>query len=82
MTLDARALWDEVQGNLTKLTACPRHRFGGTYRLGERKVCERCGGSMTLTAIGEYIRGFKAAGGSVDEIWPEWEKPRVPVPAL
>lgn len=80
MALDARQIWDEVKGNNEKLSGCSRHRFGGTFKIGERKACERCGGTMTLTAIGEYVRGFKAAGGSPDEIWPGWEKPRVPIP--
>lgn len=70
MSIDVHAHWGEVKANSGKLATCPRHRFGGTFKIGERKTCEHCGGTMTLAGIGDYIRGYEASGKPADDIWP------------
>lgn len=71
ISADALALWEEVKENNRKLSECKRHEFeGGPVRLGQKMICKRCGGSMQLVAIGEYISGYEAAGKSADDIWP------------
>lgn len=70
------ALWDQVKENYRKICECPRHRFAyvGAVKLGQKFQCQACGGTMGLIGIGDYIAGYKAAGGDVNDIWPEFEK--------
>ena len=71
--LDAKSLWAEVQANRRALDACPLHKFTETeVRLGQKLRCEACGGTMSLTDIGNYIRGYKAAGKPASDIWPAY----------
>lgn len=72
--IEARKIWDEVKENLRKLRACAKHRFAEQpVKIGQKVECLNCGGKMGLISIGDYIAGYKAAGGSVDDIWPNYE---------
>ena len=70
-------IWEEVKANIARIDACPRHRFEGdraAVKLGVRQVCLNCGGAMGIVDIGNYIKGFEAAGGSADAVWPGYRK--------
>lgn len=70
------SIWEQVKANSARLKGCARHRFsGGKVKIGQKMTCLVCGGEMDLPRIGEYIRGYKAGGGSADDIWPEYEMP-------
>lgn len=71
-----RGIWEDVKANSARLRACARHRFDGDFQIGKRKVCLVCGGGMSLTDIGNYIRGYEAAGGNADAVWPGFQKPK------
>lgn len=74
MSIAAATLWAEVKENLRKIRACSRHRFvAQAVKLGQKVVCQNCSGQMGLTSIGDYIAGYKAAGGDVNDIWPDYE---------
>lgn len=74
--LDSKTLWEEVKENNRKIRECPRHRFAhvNAVKLGQKFQCQVCRGTMGLIEIGNYIAGFKAAGGKVDDIWPGFER--------
>lgn len=69
-------LWAQVRANSNALDACPRHRFEGTTaRIGQKFTCLNCGGVQTLSAIGAYLHGYRAAGGNPDDVWPGFFRP-------
>lgn len=73
MSIDGKALWAEVQENSRKMRECSRHRFEHqTVTLGMKINCLNCGGYLRLTDIGQYIAGYKAAGGDEADIWPAY----------
>jgi hypothetical protein len=73
MRRDVRAIWDQVKANSAKLEACPCHRFaGGPVQIGQRHLCLECGGEMAGSDLLWYIRGYEAAGGAADIIYPRW----------
>lgn len=77
MTINAKTIWLEVKENLKRLDECPRHLFTATEaKLGQKLTCERCRGTMDLTGVGNYIRGFVAAGREAEEIWPAFHLKR------
>lgn len=68
----------EIRENSVRLNNCPMHHF--TYEkleLGQRLKCDNCGGQMQITDAGYYVKGYKAAGGDPENVWPGWEKKRV-----
>lgn len=78
---DAGKRWAEISANNDMLNACPRHFFelsdeeiaegvGGLF--GKKLTCRRCNGSMRLTDINHYVRGFAAAGGNPNDVLPGW----------
>lgn len=68
-------IWAEVKANSAKREACPRHVFaGGDVKMGQKVTCLACGATMSLVEAGFYIKGFKAAGGDPNAIWPGWNK--------
>ena len=68
-------LWAEVRANRARLDACSRHRFSvETVKLGQKLVCDACGGQMSLIDVGNYIRGYQAAGASASDIWPAYDR--------
>lgn len=72
---DVDSIWENVKRNRVAIDGCPRHRFAGAQikTLGEKFRCEACGGQMSLVDIGNYIRGYVAAGGKASDIWPGWK---------
>ena len=64
-------LWEQVKANRAKLDACPRHRFDSRpVKMGQKVVCLECGGETGLVDIGYYLKGYRAAGGNPDDVWP------------
>jgi hypothetical protein len=76
--IDAKALWASVQERRQRWNACPQHFFPPNpdgYRVGQRVRCAKCDVEATLPEIGNYIRGFVAAGGIATDIMPDWKQP-------
>jgi hypothetical protein len=75
MSIDAKAILAKVQSNRQTLEACPLHKFSATeVRIGQKLTCDACGGELSLTDIGNYIRGYQAAGKAAADIWPAWAR--------
>lgn len=77
---EAVSLFERVKANRAKLDACPRHFFRCDLTpdeiraaFGQRLPCLRCEGTMLLTEINQYIRGYEAAGGNANDIWPDFK---------
>jgi hypothetical protein len=69
----SRKLWEEVKENHRRQEACPKHHF--TYdkvQIGKPIECDNCGGTMQFTDAGMYVKGYMAAGGNADDVWPGW----------
>jgi hypothetical protein len=58
--------------NSLRQSICARHYFTGPP--AERKTCRNCASSVEMTAIINYMRGYQAAGGALDDIWTDWAK--------
>jgi hypothetical protein len=67
-------LIDQIRADLARKDACPLHQFSGddALTLGATYPCKSCGGKFRLSEIGLYLRGYAAAGGDVNVIWPGW----------
>jgi anaerobic ribonucleoside-triphosphate reductase len=73
-TDEVKKIWAGVKENQTKLRACPKHRFeGGKVKIGQKVTCLNCGAETGLVSAGDYIAGYKAAGGNPNDIWPDYE---------
>lgn len=71
-------LWAKVRANSDRWHSCPRHHFPheGPVNLGQKLTCDVCGAEARLTDIGNYIRGYIAAGGDPRDVMPAWnDKP-------
>jgi hypothetical protein len=67
---EVMSIWEQVKANSAKLQACKLHRFEAQQvKLGQKMNCLNCGGMISLTDIGYYIRGYEAHGGNADDIW-------------
>ena len=68
--------WSDIKRNLDTLGACPKHKFSGgkVVAMGARYTCLNCGGVMDLRSIGQYLKGYAAAGGDINEIWNGWSQ--------
>lgn len=80
---DARATYARIRKNRDALDNCPRHSFDAFplegIRIGAKLKCNKCGGEMALTQVGEYVRGYVAAGRNGNDILPGWQpKPEQP----
>ncbi len=74
---ESQKIWDDVKVNRTRLDGCKRHLWlYEKVTLGQPIKCEHCGGTMQLTDAGMYVRGYVAAGGNPDDVWPGWNKRR------
>lgn len=74
-TIDFKKLAAMVIENRRKLKACPKHFFPvGKRKLGEKMVCQRCGGEMPFGEAMAYIDGYAVDGRNPADIWPELEK--------
>lgn len=72
-------LWGEVKANSATLNACPQHLFPeGKVRMGDKLTCVHCKGTVSLTDAGWYVKGFAAAGGDPDAVWPGFKKKASP----
>lgn len=69
-TKEMRSIWEEVKDNSRRLKSCSRHRFHGEHCLGRKMTCLECGGTLTPSDILTYARGYAAAGGKLEDIWP------------
>lgn len=65
----------EIQANRVTLDNCPRHYFDlhdRPLQLGEKIQCKRCGGKMSLSTVGDYVRGYEASGADPNDIVKNW----------
>ena len=71
---DGKKLLAEIRANNAKLNGCACHRFDPPVelKLNLKLTCLSCGGEMRFGDIGQYIKGYEAAGKSADDIWPGW----------
>jgi len=72
---DTPSLLAAVQENYRRLNSCAKHQFaarGNNYRIGMKLTCQNCGGTMSLTDAGHYLRGYVAHGGQAQDIIPDW----------
>lgn len=70
---DVKKIWEVAKANVIKLHNCKRHHFETAVRplaLGMKLTCDVCGGVIGTTQLAEYIRGYEAAGGNPNDIWP------------
>ena len=73
--IDAKAIWEDVKANRARLDACPRHAFAPLpVKIGQPVTCTVCSGTLGLVDVSYYIRGFVAAGGDPNVVWPNWKK--------
>lgn len=77
--IDFKALYVRIHENRERLDACPRHLFERLYveprQLGQKAVCDRCGGELALEYVNQYVRGYEASGKSGNDIVPGWKEP-------
>lgn len=77
---DVMGAFAQVKANNRKLHACPAHKFDPSgYRMGMKLTCQNCDGEMRAPDIMNYARGYQAAGGNPDLIWPGLLTPRATV---
>ena len=75
---EADELLKDIRANNAKRDACPRHLFlSEKLTLGQPLRCEHCGSTMQITDAGFYVKGYMAAGGRPDDVWPGWLAKRV-----
>lgn len=66
----------EIQARAARERACPKHRYEigpGPYTMGVKYQCAHCGAQKRMMDIGDYIAGYKAAGGDPLDICPDWK---------
>lgn len=76
---EAQKLIELIRDNIRKLHACPRHRFKTDVKIefGGKVACLECGGTMDMLDASEYTRGFIAAGGDPELVYPGWTAPTI-----
>lgn len=69
---EGRTLIAEIRENHRRLDSCPRHTFNPPeeLRLRTKLTCVHCLGEMGLHDAGLYVKGYRAAGGNVEDVWP------------
>lgn len=75
---EAKALYQKARDNRNSLDACPRHKFkdtGAPINFQTRYACEHCGGQLNALEASQYVRGFAAAGGDPESVFPGWYEP-------
>lgn len=72
--IDTKSLLAEVQERNRRWRACPRHHFpqAGPFIIGKKLCCDICGVEASLVDIGNYVRGYTAAGGDPQDVFPAW----------
>lgn len=76
MTINHAEIWALAKANRVRLDECPKHFFDlgePPFALGSKCRCVNCGGIMDLTAINQYARGYKAAGGNPNDVVRDFE---------
>ena len=66
----------DIQERNRRSCACPRHFYPHKpegYRIGEKVKCDLCGIEAGLVNVGDYIRGYMAAGGDPADVMPDWK---------
>ena len=73
-TTDYKKMLADIRENHRRWRECPRHLYrawdANKHSLGQKHTCLNCGSSKSLTDIGCYIEGYKAAGGDPNDIMP------------
>lgn len=72
-----QAILEQIRENQDRVRGCRVHVFpaiGNNYRLGQKLTCLNCGGVMDLREVGNYLRGFAAAGGNPQDVLPDWNE--------
>jgi ferredoxin-like protein FixX len=71
---DYKKMLADIRENNRRWRECPRHLYrawdANKHSLGQKHTCLNCGSSKSLTDIGCYIEGYKAAGGDPNDIMP------------
>lgn len=74
---EADALLKDIRSNHARRDACPRHLFlSEMLTIGRPMRCEHCGSTMQITDAGFYVKGYVAAGGNPNDVWPGWNDKR------
>lgn len=69
--VDVTGIFRQVQDNRVKLNGCAAHRVDpGKYKLGQKMECENCHGTMNGPDFVLYAKGYAAAGGDPNDVWP------------
>ena len=65
-------IFEEVRRNRKRLDNCTRHEIDPPkpYKLGMKLTCKRCAGQIDGPELLSYVRGYAAAGGNPDDVWP------------
>lgn len=72
----AKTLFEAIVANNKRLDDCPKHLFENVpIAFHGRATCSVCGGSMDVLKISQYVRGYIAAGGDAEDVFPDWNKP-------
>lgn len=77
MSRNHDAILAVIRANRERLDSCDRHLFEyEKVQIGQKLACSKCKGTMQLTDAGWYVKGYEAAGGNADDVWPGFRKPR------
>lgn len=65
---------EELQENQKRLDNCKRHHFPTfpEVTFGMKLDCSKCGGRIDAVRAYEYAKGYAAAGGDPNDIFPNW----------
>ncbi len=77
--MEAGAMIDfaAIKARAAREIACPKHRYEigpGPYSMGAKYKCIHCGTEKRMHEIGDYVRGYKAAGGDPLDVCPDWRE--------
>lgn len=74
--IDPALLLEELKANQARLDNCPRHHFptwpNDGLVLAQKFDCSVCGGRIDALHAYAYTRGYVAAGGNGNDIFPGW----------
>ena len=69
----SKKLWAEAVANVERLNGCPRHLFefdGHEVKFGAKATCKKCGGTLDMLQVRQYVLGYEAAGGNANDVLP------------
>jgi hypothetical protein len=67
---------NEIRERVAREQACLKHRYEvgpGPYAMGAKYRCTHCGAEKRMHEIGDYVKGYQAAGGDPKDVCPEWK---------